>query len=208
MVVQGAGWYFKPVRMVLAHSANRLSRTSQRLPLSGREYVVTKAVIPTNTVAPVASGTAQDGQTLSSTNGTWTGTATVTVGSGYQWQTATDVGFMAAATTADGVNALDSATVNVVSTAGFPAAGTFDLGGVPTTYTGVSATSFTGCGNHAATVGGEDIAIYVLDIGGATASTYLLTASEIGLYARCIVMSVNVAAIGLGYSNALGPVIA
>ena len=56
-------------------------------------YRTPKAVIPTNTVAPVASGTPTDGQTLFSTNGTWTGTATVTVGSGYQWQTATDVGF-------------------------------------------------------------------------------------------------------------------
>jgi hypothetical protein len=105
---------------------------------------LTKAVIPTNTVAPVASGTAQDGQTLSTTDGTWTGTATVTVGSGYQWQTATNAGF----------------TANI------------------------------------------------LDIGGATASSYLLTAAEIGLYVRCIVQAVNVAAIGLGYSNVLGPVIA
>ena len=139
-----AGWYFKPVRRVLAAPSNRLSRTSQRLPLSGREYVVTKAVIPTNTVAPVASGIAQNGQTLSTTNGTWTGTATVTVGSGYQWQTATNVGF----------------TANI------------------------------------------------LDIGGATASSYLLTAAEIGLYVRCIVMATNVAATGWGYSNVLGAVIA
>ena len=144
VVVFRAGWYFKPVRTVLAQPANRLSRTGQRLPLVGQEYVTTKAVIPTNTVAPVASGTAQDGQTLSTTNGTWTGTATVTVGSGYQWQTATDAGFTTA----------------------------------------------------------------VLDIGGATASTYLLTAAEIGLYVRCVVQAVNVAAIGLGYSNVLGPVIA
>jgi hypothetical protein len=107
-------------------------------------YRVTKAVIPTNTVAPVASGTAQDGQLLSTTDGTWTGTATVTVGSGYQWQTATNVGFTTS----------------------------------------------------------------VLDIGGATASTHLLTAAEIGLYVRAIVRSTNVAAIGLGYSNVLGPVIA
>jgi hypothetical protein len=104
----------------------------------------TRAVIPTNTVAPVASGVAQDGQLLSTTNGTWTGTATVTVGSGYQWQTATDVGFTTAVT----------------------------------------------------------------NIPGATASTYLLTAAEITLYVRCIVQSINVAAIGLGYSNVLGPVIA
>jgi hypothetical protein len=141
--VQPAGWYFKPVRVNLA-TTNRSSRNMQRMPLAGQEYVRTKAVIPTNTVAPVASGTPQNGQNLSTTNGTWTGTATVTVGSGYQWQTATNAGFTTA----------------------------------------------------------------VLDIGGATASTYLLTAAEIGLYVRCIVQSVNVAAIGLGYSNVLGPVTA
>lgn len=60
-------------------------------------------------------------------------------------------------TTASGVNALNSAVVNVASTQGFPAAGTFIMGGVATTYTGKTATSFTGCGNHAATVGGEVI---------------------------------------------------
>ena len=142
VVVRPAGWYFRPIRVALVKPWNRLSRNNGRRPKS--TYVTTKAVIPTNTVAPVASGTAQDGQLLSTTNGTWTGTATVTVGSGYQWQTATDAGF----------------TANI------------------------------------------------LDIGGATASTYLLTAAEIGLYVHAIVMSTNVAAIGLGYSNVLGPVIA
>jgi hypothetical protein len=140
VVVQRAGWHFRPIRATMAAA----SPARQDIRGADAMFVVTKAVIPTNTVAPVASGVAQNGQLLSTTNGTWTGTATVTVGSGYQWQTATDVGFTTA----------------------------------------------------------------VLDIGGATASTYTLTAAEIGLYVRCIVMSVNVAAIGLGYSNVLGPVIA
>jgi hypothetical protein len=141
VVVLPEGWYFKPIKVVLTQP--RITLSNQRLPHSPY-YLTPKAVIPTNTVAPVASGTAQDGQTLSTTDGTWTGTPTVTVGSGYQWQTASDAGFTTAVT----------------------------------------------------------------DIGGATASTYLLTAAEIGLYVRAIVMATNVAAIGLGYSNALGPVIA
>lgn len=46
---------------------------------------------PVNTVAPVVSGTAQSGQTLSCTTGTWTGTATITYT--YQWQHGTtDIG--------------------------------------------------------------------------------------------------------------------
>lgn len=64
-------------------------------------------------------------------------------------------------TTATGVNALNSATINVGDTSLFPTAGTIVLIGAAVTYTGKTATSFTGCGNHAATVGGEAIALNV-----------------------------------------------
>lgn len=141
VTVQPAGWYFKPIRVTLTVRSKRSAGAHRKQQFG---YVVTKAVIPTNTVAPVASGTAQNGQTVSTTNGTWTGTTPRTDGSSYQWQTATDAGFTTSVT----------------------------------------------------------------DIGGATSSSYVLTAAEIGLYVRCIVRSINVAAIGLGYSNALGPVIA
>jgi hypothetical protein len=62
-------------------------------------------------------------------------------------------------TTATGVNGLNSAVVNVASTAGFPPVGSFVLAGAGSavTYTGITATSFTGCGSHAATTGGESI---------------------------------------------------
>jgi hypothetical protein len=49
-------------------------------------------------------------------------------------------------TTATGVNALNSAVVNVADTSLFPAAGTFIMLGTAVTYTGKTATSFTGCG--------------------------------------------------------------
>lgn len=58
-------------------------------------------------------------------------------------------------TTVTGVNALNSAVVNVADTSRFASSGTFILGGAAVTYTGKTATSFTGCGSHAATVGGE-----------------------------------------------------
>jgi hypothetical protein len=71
--------------------------------------------------------------------------------------TTNTVGIDGAATTATGVNALNSATMVVGSTQGFPSSGSFVMGGVTTTYTGTSSTSFTGCSNHAATTGGEAI---------------------------------------------------
>jgi lysophospholipase L1-like esterase len=65
------------------------------------------------------------------------------------------------ATTATGVNALNSATINVGDTSSFLSAGVFLLGGVVVAYTGKTSTTFTGCGNHAATVGGEAITGWV-----------------------------------------------
>lgn len=46
--------------------------------------IIATATAPVNTVAPVISGTAVVGQTLSSTTGTWTGTPTITYA--YQWK--------------------------------------------------------------------------------------------------------------------------
>jgi hypothetical protein len=48
------------------------------------------AVAPTNSAVPTISGTAKVGQTLTSTDGTWSGTPTPTYG--YQWQSATTSG--------------------------------------------------------------------------------------------------------------------
>lgn len=62
-----------------------------------------------------------------------------------------------ASTTATGVNATNSATVNCGSTSGYPIIGSFVLGGTVVTYTGITSTSFTGCSNHGSTTGGEAI---------------------------------------------------
>jgi hypothetical protein len=63
------------------------------------------------------------------------------------------------ATTVTGVNALNSAVINVADASPFEAAGTVIIGGGvgAVTYTGKTATSLTGCGAHPATVGGETV---------------------------------------------------
>lgn len=62
-----------------------------RLGLSGRAGSGTPVLGPTNTVAPVVSGTPEIGQDLTTTNGTWTGNGTITYA--YQWlRNGSDIG--------------------------------------------------------------------------------------------------------------------
>jgi hypothetical protein len=62
-----------------------------------------------------------------------------------------------------GVHAADSTTINVDSTGGWEESGSFKMYDNSTgydfevTYTGKTATSFTGCGAHASTTGGEEV---------------------------------------------------
>ena len=93
-------------------------------------------VAPVNTAAPVASGTPTEGETLSCTTGTWTGTMPITYS--YQWWRTNGPGITA--------------------------------------------------------------------IGGATASTYTLTATEVGEDVWCVVTATNVAGLATEPSNTVGPI--
>jgi len=62
-------------------ATNSIGISSPSLPSN---IIATPGAGPLNTVAPVVSGTATVGQTLSTTNGTWTGTPTIVFT--YQWQ--------------------------------------------------------------------------------------------------------------------------
>lgn len=57
------------------------------------------------------------------------------------------------------VHPANSATVVVASTNGFGSWGSFVMNGVITSYTGTTPISFTGCGPHPATVGGEKVVL-------------------------------------------------
>ena len=59
-------------------------------------------IAPTNTVAPVVTGTPTSGQTLSSTPGTWTGSPAPTLA--YQWQACTTADCVGGTVTAIGTN--------------------------------------------------------------------------------------------------------
>lgn len=75
--------------------------------------------LPVNTVAPVVSGTAVEGQTLTTTNGTWTSTPAIT-GYTYQWQRNTSNILSATSSTYVLVNADVGNTVRCVVTATNP----------------------------------------------------------------------------------------
>lgn len=194
------------------------------------------AAAPQNTAIPTISGTASVGSTLTATNGTWTGSTPITYT--YVWErcaanggtcgaiagataqtytvvsadaagtlrvvvSATNAGGSGQATSAfvsaSAVSAPKSTVAPVIS--GTPKQGdtlTTTLG----TWTGGSLTytylwyrcdaNETNCG----------------EIAGATASTYVVTSSDVGKYLISIVVATNGAGSARANSNALGPVAA
>lgn len=73
-----------------ATSSTAMSWTQEDTLWSTVAMTINGIASPSNTVAPSVTGTAQVGQTLTTTNGTWTGSPT---GYAYQWQRADDSGF-------------------------------------------------------------------------------------------------------------------
>lgn len=80
------GVEYKVVAATTAVTAAATIGSSGKWGVLVQTYKGQSAVPPSNSVAPVASGTARIGQTLSCTTGTWTGDATITYT--YQWQRA------------------------------------------------------------------------------------------------------------------------
>lgn len=168
---------------------------------------------PVNTIAPVITGIAQRGETLSSTTGTWTGTGTITFA--YQWQRDnvdisgatsstyvlvaaddnTSITCVVSATDSEGTG---TATSNAISPIlGVPynlvapvASGTGQVGQTLSTtngsWQGVATITFTYQWRRDAS-----------DISGATSSTYTLVADDYATDIDCVVTATN----SLGSAN-------
>ena len=189
-------------------------------PATTTQSAVITAVPPVNTVIPVVSGTARDGQTLSTTNGTWTGSPTITFG--YQWQrcnaagascvdiggatgstytaTATDVGgtlrSRVTGTNAGGNSSAFSAVTAVVTAA--PPVNTVIpvVSGTARDGQTLSSTTGTWTGTPTITFGYQwqrcnAAGASCVDIGGATGSTYTATATDVGGTLRSRVTGTN-----------------
>jgi len=178
--------------------------------------------VPANTVAPVVSGTATVGQTLSTTTGSWTGTPTPTYT--YQWQrsgsniggatgsTYTLVSADAGATircVVTATNSAGSASANSNSTAAVAQApantaaptisGTTQVGSTLSSTTGTWTGTPTPTYSYQWQRNGSNI-------GGATGSTYALVTSDEGKSIRCVVTATNSAGSVSANSNATAAV--
>ncbi len=187
------------------------------------QTAVVAAAPPANTVAPVVSGTARDGQTLSTTNGTWTGTPAISYT--YQWrrcnaagaacadiagatgssyvQVAADVGgtlrVVVTGTNAGGNASATSAQSGVVAPAPPVNTALPVIGG--TAQDGQTLSTTTGAWS------GTPVITYTYqwrrcdasgaacaDIAGATASSYAAVPADVGKTLRVVVTATNAAA--------------
>lgn len=161
---------------------------------------------PTNTVAPVVSGTAKVGSTLSVTDGTWTGNGTITYA--YQWLrngsniasatantytlvSADDLTTVSCRVTATDLDGSRSATSNGLAITEVAPVNTVAPAVTGTTAIGDTLTCGTG------TWTGSNITYSYqwqrdgVDISGATASTYLLVLADDARSIRCVVTATN-----------------
>ena len=169
---------------------------------------------PVNTVAPVISGTAERGETLTSTTGTWTGTGIITYT--YQWKrNGSDISG-ATSSTYVLVAADDNANITCLVTATDVGGSSSQLSntlgpvlGSPYLLSAPVASGTAQVGQTLSTTNGSWQGIATItftyqwrrdtvDITGATASTYVLVADDYATDVDCVVTATN----GLGSASA------
>ena len=182
---------------------------------------------PVNTVAPAVTGTATVGQTLSTTNGTWTGAPAPTFT--YQWQrTGVDISAATSSTyvlvAADYANTIrcvvkatnsiapSGVTANSNSTASV--AGTAPVNTVAPAVTGstvvgqtLTTTNGTWTGTPTPTFTYQWQRV-TTNISAATSSTYVLVTADIGSTIRCVVTATNAISAVSANSNSTATVTA
>jgi hypothetical protein len=180
-------------------------------------------VAPVNTAAPVLSGSAQVGQTLTCSTGAWTGTPTPSYA--YQWKRgganiAGEVGATHVVASADLGQAL-TCTVTATNASGSASAtsGTLTptaapvntaapaLAGTPATGQTLSCSTGTWTGDPTPTFAYRWKRAGV-DIGGATASSYVVVSGDVGHALKCTVTATNAQASVAADSNTVMPVAA
>jgi RHS repeat-associated protein len=192
---------------------------------------VVVAAAPVNTVLPAISGTAQDEQTLSVSNGTWTGTPTLTYS--YQWQSCNSSGgscsnvsgatsstyALTPAYVGDTLKATVTAT-NSVGNASATSAATSTITAAPPVNTALPAISGTAQEGQTLTAStgswtGTPTITYAFqwqdcnsaggscsNISGATSSTYALAASDVSHTVVVVVTATNAAGVASASSPA------
>jgi len=180
------------------------------------------SVAPVNTVAPVASGSTPVGSTLTTTDGTWTGTPPPSFT--YQWKRdgATIVGAIISTYTTQAADVGTSVTCTVTATNVAGSASANSNGITPTASAPVNtvAPSVSGSAPVGSTLTsttgtwtGTPTPTYAyqwkrdgVDIGGATASTYVTVVADTGAAITCTVTATNVAgSASAGSSNSVTP---
>ena len=179
-------------------------------------------VAPVNTVLPAITGTAKDGQTLTTGTGTWTGTAPLTYT--YQWESCNSSGasctnisgatsssytvvsgnvgatlrvVVTASNVAGSASSTSAATALVIATA--PANTTPPaVSGAATDGTTLSASTGTWTGTPTISYAYQwqscnSLGTTCANVSGATGSTYALHSSDVGTTLRVIVTATNTA---------------
>jgi hypothetical protein len=99
----------KTIRVVLT-----ASNTAGNASATSAATTVVTAAAPVNTALPAITGTAKEGQLLSASNGSWTGSATITYA--YQWQTCNSSGASCTAISAATLSSYRLASTDVGKT--------------------------------------------------------------------------------------------